>query len=353
MTTGYGASSEDADRLINMQNRMAKLCEVESKIKRLNVVLSRLAVSERKTQLSLLKQAKLYTETIAKASPPGVRRNVTIIANELQSLHEGITANIVTPQDLVLISGLRALQDIGAIKLKLQGYISRNKNQVIAAEDPSEQLLLKNKEMGGNLPALGKKNFIVIRAPVAFTFTNPNGKHSSVGYVDSDSLKRLGFKVDNLEGYTIIHNQMLIGVNHDALIVDRKESTDADGTKVMTLVMDSIKESHVKFKANKPYSVMVKRAKTLIDVAKDTIKLIETKTKVKYSLVSDTSSRYSDSQWYWVMPAKDVTRMSKAFPGGHMKISHWGPAFPVEKNARQLQGEWLKHKQDLALGETA
>ena len=322
-------ASEDAVRLQLMKNRMTKIQATELKVRKLNHVLGSMAVSERPRQLSLLKQATVYANTIAETAPAGLRASIVVIGNELQSIREGIMAEVIRPKDMVLLSGVRAVKTINEMKLKLQGHITRAESRLNGAigDSPAEHLLLKTKELSTTIPNLNGKDYAVIRAPIAFTFTAPNGKHSSVGYVDSAKLQQMGFKVDNLEGYTIIHGQMLIGVNTDALYVHKGDK--AKGEKD---VVETIYETGVKFKADKPIKIQTKRPKTMLDIANDIVKLIEAKTKVTYSLVSTTPARHGDAMWYWAAPAKDLTRMGKAFPGGHLKLTHWGPAFPVTKN---------------------
>lgn len=338
--TTDSVATEDMIRLQLMKNRMVKIEATELKIRKLNHVLGSMAVSERPRQLSLLRQASAYTEVIAENAPAGLRSPLVSIGNELQSLREGIITQAVTPKDMVLLSGVRAVKEIGALKAKLQGHITRAESRISAevGGSPAEQLLLKTKEISGKIPNLNGKDYAVIRAPVAFTFTAPNGKHSSVGYVDSSKLQQMGFKVDNLEGYTILHNQMLIGINTDALYAQ-------EGDKK---IVETIYEKGVKFKADKPVNVTTKRPKNMLDIANEVIKLIEMKTKQSYALVSTTPSRANDALWYWASPAKDLTRMGKAFPGGHVKATHWGPAFPVEQTSKEQQEAWEKRKAERA-----
>jgi hypothetical protein len=331
--------SEDAIRLQSMKQRMVRIEATEVQVRKLNHVLSSMAVSEKPRQLSLLRQASRYTATVADTAPAGLRKSINVIANELQSLREGIVADSVTTSDLVLVSGVKAIKEIAALKAKLTGYITRAESRLSSevVGSPAESLLLKTKELTTTIPNLHGKDYAVIRAPVAFSFMAPNGKHSSVGYVDSTKLYQLGFKVDNLEGYTIIHNQMLIGVNTDALYVQNEK-----GEKQL----DVVHEKGVKFKADKPIKVIHKRPKTLVDVANEVMQLIEAKTKTPYALVSTTPARQSGALWFWASPAKDITRMGKAFPGGHMKVTHWGPAFPAEQTEQEAKEAWKKKQEE-------
>lgn len=333
-------ASEDATRLKLMQSRLVKLEATEVKIRKLNHVLGSMAVSERPRQLSLLKQASAYVAKIADDAPAGVNASLVIIANELQSLREGLAAKSIKSKDMVLLSGVRAVKSIGEIKAKLQGHITRAEARLseVTAGSPAENLLLRTKEISTQIPNLNGKDYAVIRAPVAFSFASPNGKHTSVGYVDSNKLTQLGFKVENLEGYTIIHNQMLIGVNTDAV----KNTEGKDGK----YLVDMITEKAIKFKGGMPVKVQTKRPKTLADVAAEVVKLIELKTKTPYTLVSATPSRHSAALWYWAAPVKDVMRMGKAFPGGHAKVTQWGPAFPVEHNELELRQAKQKEQQE-------
>jgi len=319
--------NEDDNRLAAMKSRLANLNSVKMSVAKLNTVLGNLAVANKNKQLSLLRQARVYLDKVQTTKGQRLKANLTIIANELYSLQEGLLAGSVKPKDLVLISSVRVLKEMNETTKSLAAAIARSEARLgISAEvlDPSTVLLKNNKELSGNIPDLNGKDFAIIRAPVAFTFNKK--KHSSVGYVDTDRLRRQGFKVDNLDGYTILHKQMLIGVNSEA-----RFELDDKGEKQVQKVTDRV----TKFKGGRPVQVNVKREKTITDLAREILDDLEVKTKTAYSLVSTVPARHGNALWFWAAAAMDIKRLSLAFPGNHMNVNTWGPAFPVEEKAKR------------------
>lgn len=131
-----------------------------------------------------------------------------------------------------------------------------------------------------------KSNFDLIRADVVFTV--PNGKKwAGVGYLRSDAVK--GLKVFNFEGYTVIEEQLLIGIS--------PAYAKSEGETVANLI-----------------------AMVLADLYASTGK--------KYMLVSDkqASSAQTGGHWFWAATATTLSRMHKAAPGGHLSILTWGLA---------------------------
>jgi hypothetical protein len=145
-----------------------------------------------------------------------------------------------------------------------------------------------------------------------------------VGYVGEDQLAQQGFKTDNLGGYTILHNQMVVGIDAHA-VYERKVSDDE--RKEVNLVRHRVKDEVVTFKGGKPTRVMKARDKQHIDVARKILKMIERQYNTKYAFVSEQAVSLNGGEFFWVMPAADMVRLSRAFPGGHVKIDKWGFAF--------------------------
>lgn len=314
---------ERHDRREALQARLASLDEIKIKLRKLNVALGNLAVADLKNQLGLLTAATRYLDRI-EHPPAGVRPLLVTISNELQSIREGILARSVKPTDLVLTAGVQAVTRIDEMTAKVQSNLQRVEAAINGTQlDNSEALILKNKQAKEKIPAFNGKDFVVARAPVAFTFQNKEN-HSSVGYVDKEMLQKLGFKSDNLGGYTILHNQLMIGVDAHA-VYDKVESEDPN--QKPTLKRKRVKESAITFKGGKPTKVMKARDRMHIDVAKQVKKLLEAKTNQRYEFVSEVAVGLNGGEFFWLMPAVDHSRFSRAFGGGHAKIARWGFAF--------------------------
>lgn len=148
------------------------------------------------------------------------------------------------------------------------------------------------------------QDYLLHRSGVAFTV--PNGKtFAGVGYLRTQSLQ--GIKVHNYEGYTVIENQMLLGINPKSV-----------SGRVAVRVRNS---STGKFKETT-------RPTTPLDIAKAYVEDLQTYTNQKYALVSDKVASGSNrgTLWFWVAPVTLISRLHKAAPGGHLATLSWGPA---------------------------
>lgn len=315
---------ERVERLSKLRTRLLALADVKLKLRKLNVALANLAVADPRSQMKLIQSATRYVQGIEKP-PQGVSVMLRVVANELQSMREGILARAVKPRDLVLVAGVRTITDIDALMARVQLNIQKVEAAIEGEPtDPNVQLLLKNKEAQERIPKFNGREFIVGRAPTAFTFQNKQ-KHSSVGYVDEDAIKRVGgFKTDNLGGYTILHNQLVIGIDSHAIY--DKEAPAEEGGKP-TLKKQRVKETVIVFKKGNPTRVAKARDRTHFDVAQRVLKLIERQYNARFDFVSEYSVGLNGGEFFWIMPKADHVRLARAFPGGHLKIAKWGFAF--------------------------
>lgn len=313
------SEEERQSRASALRARLARLSGVHTKVRKLNAALANLAVAPRHKQLVLLASASKYVSDID--PPPGVKPMLTIVGNELQSLHEGVQAKAVEPSDLLLMSGVRALKEIEALAAKTVENIHKLEGAGIDDFEGNSALLKKNQAAKEKIPAFNGKEFVVGRAPVAFTFANKQ-KHSSVGYADDELLEQQGFKTDNLGGYTVVHNQLVIGIDTDAVY---DKTTDEDGN--VTKVRQREKEAVVVFKKGKPTRVLRAKDREHIDIARRVLRMLEQQASVKYAFISELGATLNGGQFFWVMPAVDFARFNRVFPGGHAKIDKWGFAF--------------------------
>lgn len=310
-------------RATAIRARLASLAEVHLKLRKLNAALANLSVAAPKKQLALIASAAKFVTEIT--PPNGVKPLLRVVSNELQSLSEGIRAKAVLPSDLMLLSGVRALKQVEELTAKAVSNVKKLEANDSDGDMRNVLLLKKNQTAKEKIPAFNGREFVVGRAPTAFTFANKQ-KHSSVGYVDSDTLANQGFKTDNLGGYTVIHNQMVVGIDAHA-VYTRTVSEDDKENKQATLTRHRVKDSAITFKAGRPTKVMKARDKLHIDVARGVLKMIERQYNAKYAFVSERAVSLNGGEFFWVMPAADMVRLSRAFPGGHVKIDKWGFAF--------------------------
>lgn len=314
------SQDEKHARAIALRARLTRLSDVHTKLRKLNAALANLAVAEPSKQLTLLESASKFVASID--PPPGVKPLLTVVGNELLSMKEGIIAKVVTPNDLMLISGVRAVKEVESLAAKAVQNINRLEAAASSALDDlhNSELLKKNQAFKEKIPAFNGREFVIGRAPIAFTFSKQ--QHTSIGYANQEALDRQGFKTDNLGGYTVIHNQMVIGIDSMAVY---NRSVDEQGNP--TITRQRGKDTAVTFKQGKPTRIVKAVDKKHIDVAKSILKMIERQYNVKYAFVSELGATLNGGQFFWVMSVPDLTRLNRAFPGSHTKIDKWGFAF--------------------------
>jgi len=239
------------------------------------------------------------------------------------ALDDVTSALDVQPHDLVVTSATNAVRAVNEQIESVLKNINLLKAQSGHTEN-DEEIIRKNARYRSALKPFGESEFQIARVPVTFTFQNKE-RHSQVGYIDNDRLEMVGFKSANLGGYTVLYDQLVVGINPNA-IYDRVKLPESDK---VDLVRKTIKVPVTKFHNDKPVKVNVKRPREYVDLVEPLRKRLEAQTRQQWTLMSDkpASARGVEGQWFWLMPTHDVKRLSSVFPGGFFKVSNWGLAF--------------------------
>ena len=329
MSTKNGGDSpeEISAQLASASFNLSQAREAELRFKKLHTAMASIGVSRKPRQLALIKSALEFHTKIVESLPQQLTAASRAVRNELLSLREGITADAVSQEEMFLASGLHAAKAASALVASIETRVARlQAGQVTAAPSSMpEDVLRRNAKYRSKLPDLTQKDYGVARVPVAFALL-PDSGHTSVGYLDQDILSKLGFKSELLDGYAVIHGQVVIGIGRE-MTHDFKEVKLENGDISKEAVPKMVKERVTKFTNDKPGIVVKRRPKTVLDAANEVKSLLERHTNTKYSLVSERSHGYQGQSYFWLMPASDMTRFSRAFPGGHIRIHSWGFAF--------------------------
>lgn len=137
------------------------------------------------------------------------------------------------------------------------------------------------------------------RAPVVIV-TNASGvqlKQHPAAFVDRQKLIKQGFKVDNIDGYSIVQDQLVLGVSKEAFRAFNEERKRKDKISINQLLDELINRLSVATK------------------------------KTYEQPVPGYSVAYNGALWFWLMTQSDVNAMAKAFPGNRIKLTEWGFAF--------------------------
>jgi hypothetical protein len=346
----YG--SDTHERKLAVKARLTRLENVELRLRKLNAGLANMAVAERATQLKLIRSARSYIETKIKPEPvQGISADLRVLDNELQSLYEGVKAKTVTLSDLVLVSGVRAVNNVRSLISASQQLLQQLESATEAHADSSAYEIEQAREAMSKIPDIGDREFIVWKCPVSFSGTNSSdSKFSKVGYISVEKLDSLGFKASTIGGYTVVKKQLCIGVNPRVLYkeVESKDENGQpvfleDGTTPKTeLRRRMVKEQVQRSKAGKPVKVNERRERTAHDEALAIIKMIEDKTGTSYTLISSKPATFKGATWFWAMAANDVRRFAKAFPGGRIDVQKWGFAGEQTSSPTQQKPTFVK-----------
>ena len=314
-------NDDSIEKLASMKFQLAQAENAELLLKKLHTAVIRAALDRPSRQLGLLTKVQSSIHELECPSP--IHRSLIKMSNEITSLKEGITAGVVSPEDMKLTTTDLAIHATRAVIENAKRNIARLE-PLTAGPSPQELLIQKNSKYRSRMPDLAKKDFGFARVPVTFSFVGK--KHSSVGYLDLDMLAKMGFKADMLNGYAMVYEQVVLGVSRDA-IVDWKEVTKDGGEVERVAVPRTVSDRVSKFTKDLPGMIDKRRPKTVLDAAKEFKKLLEAKTGLRYEFVSEHSSSFQGASYFWLMPHKDLDRFAKVFPGGHVKLGTWGFAF--------------------------
>jgi hypothetical protein len=316
-------NEDSLEKLASLKHKLSQTLAAETLLKKLHTAVLSAALDKPSRQLGLLTKVQAHIYELKEHSPQGMHSSLVKINNELISLREGISAGIVSAEDMQLTQTEAALHAAKAIITATNRNLARLE-PLTAGPTPQEDLIRKNAKFKARMPDLSKKDFGFARVPVAFSFLGT--KHSSVGFIDPEMLTKMGFKADMLDGYAMIYEQVVLGVTRET-IVDWQENTGEGGEVERVAIPKTVTDRVNKFTKNTPTIINKKRPKTVLDAARELKKLLEAKTGIKYEFVSEHSSTYHGASYFWIMPVRDLDRLAKVFPGGHVKLGSWGFAF--------------------------
>lgn len=275
MTSLEVEARETETKTTKLQARITRLNELDKAFDKVVASLANLYLVDRKVQKKLLANALSELAEFDKV-PVGAAAPVRMARNELVSMKEAVvTISASTKKrEFAIIACMEAHKTIkelivkANVKLK-EGDKERNPKEVNAAE--MEDILKKTE--GHQLPKPGKGGFAVGRAPVIPALN-----------VSADKLTKSGFKVDYSSGYTVVHNQMIIGFDKT--------------------FMDQFKKGSKKLAQG--------------EAAQKLCQFVSRQLKSKLILVSKHPAVAKDLHgmaWYWVMPEREWDLFAKATAG--------------------------------------
>lgn len=328
---GVGDSPEEVSAaLASASFDLRQASAAEEGFRKLHTAMASIGLSKTPRQLKLIAAAIEYLDSeIAESLPRQLKHNASVVRNELLSLADGIKANAVSQEEMFLVSSLTAATDATKLVASIKAKMGRlTAGQPVEAESVPADILRRNAKYRNSLPDLSQKSYGVARVPVTFAMRSGSSQnqHTSVGYLNPDVLSHLGIKAELLDGYAVVHGQVVIGIGRD-MLEDTDEVTLEDGTVQKNVLPKMVNERVTKFTKDTPSIVLKRRKKTVLDAAMEVKSLLERHTNTKYSLVSEKSFGYKGQSYFWLMQSNDLTRFARAFSGGSTRIHAWGFAF--------------------------
>lgn len=285
-----------------LELRSVKLRKLVAQSNKVILTLGDLYAGTKAAKLKSLTAALKTVEGMRELKVTGARKHLDNCQNELVSLREGVfTGAKLKKADYELTACVAAKNQfaemIGTTASRITKLKAENAGVSITAEDESQNVIIRNLKESSKLPDISKKLFTVARAPVVVV-TSTTGfvrKGQPSMFVDRNKLANSGFKVEAIDGYAILHDQLVVGINPALIPTGAKGKKEFNTQHAFAEVLSNLKRT----------------------------------TKKNYSAVISASHTYKGGVWFWVMTEAELNLFSKAFPGGHPTLNEWGFAFSL------------------------
>ena len=342
MTMGGTPSVSEEAKLEAVAARARDLKEVRAKLMRLTIVMSKLYTAPKPDKLKKLTAARKAVQQIIDDKPPvGVAKPLRACVNELTSLREGVFIGAVSDRKaLTLLTVQATIEHVDDLIKKCEARSTNIKAQLAVNagsgmdEGDVDKVIRRNAKESAKMPNLANKDYGVVRAAVVPVLTKFFPPERLI-----DSLKHMGFSVDNMAGYPAIHNQLLIGVNVPRIqkeayrIVEEKKRLDEEKKAREAEEKEKRKGKRrvkVKIEPDNEYAEDAEYSwgnLKPLEIAKQVAEMLEKHMGTPLIFGTDVPTPYKGVSWYWVVPAREMNRLAKAFPGGHLQVREWGFAF--------------------------
>ena len=286
----------DEQRQTKLEAKIVALKALDSKFEKLQSALAGLYVMKKPKQLELLTSAiKACKGLLDKPLPQGTKARVTSMVSELISLREGVFTGAATDKKTLAVIGcVQAKDEFKELIEATNAQIQKIKIEADELNDFYRQAeeAIKDFAHESDTVALGNKPFIVARVSVV-----PANLATADGALLVSRISRVGFRVQNLAGYPVLKDQIVLGLS----------------PKLLNPNMADFKSA---------------KSKELLKAEADRIRKILSKAKgEKLQYVSSVACPYKGGVYYWLMTEKELNQFAKALPGGAVKITRWGFAF--------------------------
>jgi hypothetical protein len=266
--------------VLSIQGRLANLSDQPVNIRR-----------------SRVRQSLLILEGFKSLS--GVNKPIKAVINELRSILEGMTSGAeMQDSDYSVVWIDYALDKIrSAIYANEKALRELHMSEEELESQPEEELYKGFEEVlasareeanAADLASIKTREWTVVRAPIV--------PMSKSGIFDATKFQKNGIKCDNMAGYPMFRNQLVIGINKAMLnVTDKERSSGA-----------AIPRERVLSAATK-----VKR-------------ILEKKTGQRLQFVDQRPHGAQGGAWFWLMPERELNAFAACCPGQRIQLLNWG-----------------------------
>ena len=285
---GVSAATEERERATarkKLERRHANLQKVANVLAKIQGRISGLPVMGTDQRRSVLRKAiaSIDKMTSQKACPVGTATPLRKLRNDLVSIQEisgNLTAKTSMLRSTQIVSTMEAVNSLIAksqVKLQADDSLSVGRADYSNAFSEAEKILKRNNEAVKRLDSINNRPFTLVRVPLV-VISDPA--------INVSMLDRSGLKSEDLAGYPLLHNQMVLGVSKKAF----EEQ---------------------------------KRVKNIEDFVQELLQVLRKQVKKPLVLVDSTATRAKNALWFWVADERDVDRIIKA-ARGRLNIKRWG-----------------------------
>lgn len=298
---------EESQVKAKLELRLKKLENLKAQVGNLVLLVSNLHKVDNPKRLKRLTKALLSIDTLlANKVPLGTAKLLKISKNELVSIREGAYINpLLNKNDLDAVETLGIPDKLDKLINQTQANLNELKPKVVNSADEEqllyssiESVLSETKLQESSVEALKTEKFVVATVSIV-----PMSSY----VINANALTAKGFKVVDMGGYPVLHNQLVVGINRKLIDKERAEKAKID--------------------LNDSKAVKKLGETSVFDEAEKIRKILEKQHAQDYRFVFDRPHGASGGAWFWLMRQRDLDAFVSTFPGGQAKLLRFGFAF--------------------------
>ncbi|QDH83478.1 hypothetical protein [Achromobacter phage Motura] len=291
----YGTSTETEDKFLaanrtKAEATLTKLRKTRAFVQATLTKVSTLPLLESKHERMIVLSGvhKKLEAARAQPLPTSVRGKFNMFCNEVASLKDGVFSEIVDKREMTVLGGTELLATIDnsisrqEARLQQADVTAASEHDTEKAYQRAAEIINNNRKEADRLDSIKNREFVVARAPIVAMTQTP---------LSVAKLKHAGIAAEDVSGYPMVRNQLVLGINKEAL------------------------ESPTSKRKMKPE-----------DAAAELLKSISASMNEKVQFVTEKPYPYKGALWYWIGTTYEINALMKA-AGGRLVMNRWGFAF--------------------------